>query len=350
MNYPFLLVALLGSIAAQASTISPLTKRIPFNLTSDPTSVDHAVWDIKSTLHFYHDLIGLVVLSEDTESVYNEAYSQLTATSGASYKTAIVQIPNQAWTLKLVEYGDIQRESIRVREQDPGAPGLTLTVKNATAINLALRAANATTVNGQPVPNGTAEGTTSTVWVYDPDGFMVELVQRSGASDYFTVPPPNITDGPGMEYVIRGQLDLTMYNYTQALTFYKDILGQNISAGFEPLIGPYQYEPVGEIGSVFNVSSNVTWTAVTGNCDPYTRCEYYEYDDPERVTIDEPAQNPGIGMTTYVVQDLDSIVSQVQAANLTIVTEGGAPVVVNGIRSILIRDPTGYLVRLDASY
>lgn len=59
----------------------------------------------------------------------------------------------------------------------------------------------------------------------------MELVQRSGPSDYFTVSPPIVTDGPGMVFVIRGQLDLTLSNATQALTFYRDILGQNISRG-----------------------------------------------------------------------------------------------------------------------
>lgn len=338
------IVAYLLAACAQASTrYLPNTYA---NLTSYPTSVGHAVADLDKTLEFYHDLVGLVVLHQDEEPIDDPAYGKLTNTSTATYKTAIVAIPNQLWTLSLVEYIGLPKEQIRQREQDSGDPGLTLTVKNSSAINDALRAANLTTILGDPIPEGGAEGTTSTVWVYDPDGYMVELVQRSGPSDYFTVSPPNITDGPGMEYVIRGQLDLTMYNATQAITFYRDILGQNISRGFEPLIGP-GYDSLGFVGTIFNMSADTQWAAVTGNCDRDTRCEYYEYDAPDRVSIIYPAQYPGVGITSYNVKDLDGIVKKVRGAGLTIVTQGGGPVQVDGRRSIVIRDPSGYLVRLD---
>lgn len=338
-----LLACLLGATAYALHGYRPNSY---LNLTSYPTSVGHAVADLEETLGFYHDLVGLVVLHQDEDPFDDPAYGKLTNTSTARYKRAVVAIPNQLWTLNLIEYIGLPKEKIKQREQDPGDPGLTLTVKNSSAINNALRAANITTILGEQVPEGGAEGTTSTVWVYDPDGYMVELVQRSGPSDYFTVSPPNITDGPGMEFVIRGQLDLTLSNVTQAITFYRDILGQNISRGFEPLIGP-GYDALGFVGTIFNLSTDTQWAAVTGNCDPDTRCEYYEYDAPDRVSIVYPAQYPGVGMTTYMVKGLDGIVDKVRAAGLTIVTEGNMPINVEDRRSIVIRDPSGYLVRLD---
>lgn len=149
-----------------------------------------------------------------------------------------------------------------------------------------------------------------------------------------------------MEFVIRGQLDLTLSNVTQAITFYRDILGQNISRGFEPLIGP-GYDALGFVGTIFNLSADTQWAAVTGNCDPETRCEYYEYDAPDRVSIVYPAQYPGVGMTTYMVKGLDGILAKVRAAGLTIVTEGNMPIEVDDRRSIVVRDSSGYLVRLD---
>lgn len=316
------------------------------NQTADVLAVGHAVRNLTETVEFYHDLLGLVVLSNDEQYINDLAYAELTATDGATYRQATIAVPNQAWTLKFTEYAGIARTEPKQREQDPATPGLTLTVKNATEINDVIRAANVSTVNGEPVPQGTGANTTSTVWVYDPDGYMVELVQRSGPSDYFTVPEPTIQNGTGMKYIIRGQLDLTLANYTQALTFYADILKFNVTPGFEPLIGPNEYEQIGYIGSVFNISTNVTWAAVTGNCDPVTRCEYYEYDDPNRVAQIGPASDIGIGLTYYAVHDLDGILDQVRAANLTIVTTGGQPVIVSGTRSILIRDPSGYLVLL----
>lgn len=338
------LIACLLAAGSHASAKHPPNSYL--NLTSYPTSVGHAVTDLEETVKLYHDLVGLVVLHQDEEPIDNPGYGKLTNTSTATFKTAIVAIPNQLWTMSLIEYIGLPKEQIKQREQDPDDPGLTLTVKNSSAINNALRAANMTTILGEPIPEGGAEGTTSTVWVYDPDGYMVELVQRSGPSDYFTVSPPNTTDGPGMEFVIRGQLDLTLFNATQDVAFYRDVLGQNISRGFEPLIGP-GYDALGFVGAVFNMSADTQWAAVTGNCDPDTRCEYYEYDAPDRVSIVYPAQYPGVGMTTYSVKGLDGILDKVRAAGLTIVTEGDVPLRVDGRRSIVVRDPSGYLVKLD---
>lgn len=138
-----------------------------------------------------------------------------------------------------------------------------------------------------------------------------------------------------------------MYNYTQALTFYRDILGQDITPGFSYLIGPNQYKEVGGIGEVFGIPENTTWAAVTGNCDPVTRCEYYEYDDPDRVSLIYPVQYPGVGITYYAVQNLDALVEKINGAGLTIVTAGKQPVVVDGVRSIVVRDPSDYLVALE---
>ncbi|KAH0175116.1 hypothetical protein KCU67_g415, partial [Aureobasidium melanogenum] len=314
---------LLGNLAFGSVIIYP-SPACPDQL-ADVVSVGHVVANLTKTVAFYRDIIGLEVLSEDSDYMVDTSYSQLTGTWGGLYKQASIAIPNQAWTYQLIQYAGLNKHAIKNREQDPASSGLTLTVKNSTAINAVLAENNATTINGKSVPVGGASGTTSTVWVYDPDNYMIELVQRSGVSDYFTVPKPKVTTGPGMKYVVRGQLDLTMYNYTQALKFYKDILEFNITAGFSYLIGPNKYEQVGGIGSVFGIRENVTWAAVTGNCDPITRYEYYEYDDLSRISLIYPIQDPGVGVTTYTVTRLDCVVSQIKKANFAIVTPGGWP-------------------------
>ncbi|PVH77213.1 hypothetical protein DL98DRAFT_591462 [Cadophora sp. DSE1049] len=234
------------------------------NVTSDITSVGHAVQNLNKTVSFYHNVLGLQVLIQDSQSVANEAYGLLTNTSTtALYRTAKIQFPNQEWPLVLTQYYNVSTTTVKRREQSVPKPP------------------------------------------------RKEPPQRPGGpSDYFTVPPPTITDGPGMRYIIRGS----------------------------------------GVGAVFNISSSVYWAAATGNCDPTTRCEYYEYYDPTRVTIAHPAAYSGIGMTTYAVRDLDMVLKQIRAAGLTVVTRGGSPVVVDGARSIVVRDPSGYLVRLDENH
>lgn len=90
-----------------------------------------------------------------------------------------------------------------------------------------------------------------------------------------------------MGYVIRGQLDFIMYIVTELFTFYRDILGQDISREFEPLIGD-GHAATGFLESILGINKDATWVALTSNCDPETCYKYYEYDDPSRKSIIYP--------------------------------------------------------------
>jgi catechol 2,3-dioxygenase-like lactoylglutathione lyase family enzyme len=313
-----------------------------------PLTVGHAVADLDRTVHFYHDVVGLELAGPVDRHPHSDPQNaRLTGVDGAKVRTALLRVPNEPFLLELTEYTGVPRTAVQARHQDIGAPALTLSVKDAAAAFAALREAGTPTmVPGRSIPTPSGDGL-ATVFVRDPDGYIVEFVHRT-PTDWFTVPAPTVTDGPGMRYVIRGQIDLTMATDQQALTFYRDLLGFDIAPGFPPLVGPNQHPVVpGFLAGLLGITPGSTWAAATGNCTPVTRCEYFEYDDPIRQVFNPPIQNPGAPFESIGTSDLDALLSRVKVAGLQIVTPGGRPVRVRGTESVLIRDPSGFLVRLE---
>ncbi|BEP12233.1 hypothetical protein acdb102_05440 [Acidothermaceae bacterium B102] len=325
--------------SAHAAAVAAPTARV------EVQSVGHAVKNLDTTVHFYHDVLGLEIVSEDKTFKADPAYGRLTGTVGGKYRSAVIAIPNQKFRLVLTQYAGVAKTAVGPQHhQNPGTPALTLSIKSAVVLFPRLKAAGVQTLNGQPVPDGT---TIPTVFFRDPDGYVVETAQRrADNSDWFTVPPPSVTDGPGMKYVIRGQIDLTMWSAQQAIDVYKNALGFDLNPGFPPLIGAGEYKPLGFLGMILGVPVTALWTAVTGNCDPTTRCEYFEYQDPARVTNNPDIQDPGAGLATYTTHHFLAVLSRLIAARVKVVTPGGKAVLVHGHLSIILRDPSGLLLRL----
>ena len=332
------LTLLLAPTAARADTAAA---------PNAPYTWGHAVANLDATVHFYHDVLGLeLVRPVPRYSRPDPQYARLTGTPGARYRSALLRVPNVPFLLEFTEYSGVPRQQVQANEADPGAAALTLSVKDAASAYQALRDAHTPTLlPGGVIPSPTGNGG-ATVFVRDPDGYIVDVVQRT--TDWFTIPVPTITDGPGMRYVISGQLDLTVASVAQTLPFYRDALGFDISAGFPPLVGPGIHPGPPFLTFLFGITPGSTWGADTGSCTTtLIRCEYYEYDDPARKTFNPPIQDPGAPIETIRTQDLNALLPQLVAAGAQIVTPGQRPVRVDGVRSIIVRDPSGFLIRLE---
>ena len=312
-----------------------------------PYTWGHAVANLDKTVHFYHDVLGLqLVRPVSPHAQPDPQYTRLTGTAGAKYRSAFFRVPNEPFLLEFTQYTGIPRKESQPTEADPGAAALTLTVKNPAAAYAALRKAHTPTLlPGGSIPTPTGTPGLVTVFVRDPDGYIVEVVHRL-PGDWFTVPPPAITDGPGMRYVIRGQLDLSVASLAPTLTFYHHLLGFDISPGFPPLAGPGLSVLPPPLASMFGITPGSEWGAETGNCTPTTRCEYYDYQDPARKTFNPAIQDPGAPIETIKTHNVHALLSRMKASHIRIVTPGHQTVTVDGTPSIIVRDPSGMLIRL----
>ncbi len=339
----FVAVALAAACVLPASALAKATAATP----NTPVVWGHAVTNLQHTIHFYRDILGLKLAQPVPSSAHSDPqYAALTGTTGAKFRSAFFRVPNEPFLLEFTQYTGISRHRLEATEADPGAAALTLSVKNPAALYAVLRQAHTPTLlPGGSIPTPGPNPGLVTVFVRDPDGYIVELVHRR-PTDWFSVSPPRITNGPGMRYVIRGQLDLTVGSLAPTLHFYRHLLGFAITPGFEPLVGPGLSPVPPPLASMFGITPGSTWGADTGNCTPTTRCEYYDYVDPARKTFNPAIQDPGAPLETIATHNLSGLLLRMKHFGIRVLTPGRKPVTVHGVQSVIVRDPSGMLIRL----
>jgi len=73
--------------------------------------------------------------------------------------------------------------------------------------------------------------------------------------------------------------------------------------------------------------------------------ELSEFTGIDQRTVRADIWNPGATMSIFHVRDVDRVVSALKEAGAEIITRGGAPVSVGGVRAVVARDPDGHLVQ-----
>jgi catechol 2,3-dioxygenase-like lactoylglutathione lyase family enzyme len=141
--------------------------------------IDHAgitVASMRASLHFYRDLLGLRVTAEGEES--GPVLEAISGLSRMRIRYAELDL-GAGQLLEIIEYQPPEGARLAQRPYDPGASHLALRVADVDAVYARLIAAGVT-VPGRPttitVP-GAWQGARC-VYVEDPDGRTLELVQR----------------------------------------------------------------------------------------------------------------------------------------------------------------------------
>jgi catechol 2,3-dioxygenase-like lactoylglutathione lyase family enzyme len=137
------------------------------------------VVDMEKSLAFWRDLLGFTeVLNTELDG---EFASQITGVEGTDIHFVILQGPGHR--VELVQYrGPRERQHLRPRPSDVGSLHVALMVDSIDGI-LADAGALGWHAPGsaQTVPEGPFAGT-SFLYMYDPDGTVVELIQPPAAS------------------------------------------------------------------------------------------------------------------------------------------------------------------------
>jgi lactoylglutathione lyase len=141
--------------------------------------IDHAgisVESLEATLHFYRDLLGLRVTDEGEDA--GPELDAITGLSGVRMRYAELDL-GAGQLLEVIEYRAPQGTRLEQGQPDPGASHLALRVDDVDALYERLVAAGVTAL-GRPTEI-TAPGAWNgarCVYLEDPDGRTVELVQR----------------------------------------------------------------------------------------------------------------------------------------------------------------------------
>jgi catechol 2,3-dioxygenase-like lactoylglutathione lyase family enzyme len=143
----------------------------------------------------------------------------------------------------------------------------------------------------------------------------------------------------------------------RAFGFYRDVLGIELArspfAGPAPAgAGPERIRPLADargdplIWDLTNTKGSRARTVFMRAPNTPFGLELSEFVDIARDTRAPNPWDPGASVLIFGVRALDEVVDKLTARRAPVVTLGGAPVTTRAGRSILVRDPDGYLIEV----
>jgi catechol 2,3-dioxygenase-like lactoylglutathione lyase family enzyme len=292
----------------------------------------HIVADMDRAVGFYRDVLGLTV-SGTIPFAPNEAVAKFGHTEGGQSRVAVLRVPGLAMGIELIEYKDIERKAQAPRFHDPGAANIALRVRGLDTLFPKIAAypgVKVITAGGNPVTLTTPNGTLHAVFVQDPDGFVVEMIDApAGAGE------------PGTAAVLAGSaFEATVRDAEATARFYNQYFGFAFPLGAAFNDNQQMASTAGAPGASFRQSR----TNIPGTTVPFTLIEFKNI---ERKELSGRTQDPGTTVLQLIVRDVTALTARLRAAKVPIVTTGGEPVQVSpALKITIVKDPNNMLLEL----
>ncbi len=142
------------------------------------------VADLDRSLAFYSDLLGFeLVFRWNPRDPY---IGKLVGYPDVDLHSAILRQPNSEVFLELLEYRNVERTPVDTSSANPGTAHVAFFVDNLDELYAELVAKGVDSVSEPVTPTiGPNEGG-RVVYMIDPDGFRVELIESSGSFGEFS--------------------------------------------------------------------------------------------------------------------------------------------------------------------
>lgn len=148
------------------------------------------VADLARSVAYYRDIIGLRLLEE---GVRDDAYLRtVTGYPGVTLAIAVLAEPASGTLLELLEYRGTAGTPVDPATANPGTAHVCFQVDDVDAIHARALAAGHAAVNPPVEPTAGRWTGGRSVYLIDPDGIRVELVQRGPAGA--SAPHPVVTE------------------------------------------------------------------------------------------------------------------------------------------------------------
>lgn len=307
---------LAGSLAAQSPVLGV-------------GNFSHIVANTDRAIEFYRDVIGLEMSGQPGVFSGNPTIMSLGNTPGAQSRATTFRVPGSALGVEIIEYKDIDRKPVHPRFQDPGAATLILSVRDLDAIVARVKKSQGRiqTLSGVPAA---IQGGSKTIFIQDPDGFFIELSQRSPAPE---------TAAPATANVIGGNFEIMVADTDKTMRLYKEALGFEPQASTAFDGNKLLMDTVGTPGAQFKRSvATIPGTTVF--------MAFLEFKDIDRKPIHTRTQDPGQPILQLRVRDVDAVAKAWKTAGGEIVSANGEPVTMGTNKIVLLRDPNGLMLEI----
>jgi len=315
-----------------------------------PGHLGREIAEVEPIIHFYHDLIGLELrgtrdqprpfgknrglqeVAELAQGVPNP-YDQVS-------RVALLPIPGTAaapggpeMTIEAIEIKGIQSHLFNPPLTDPGASYLKLIVADLDTTLALLKNERfpVITVGGNPVElsgwPGMA-GKIRAVFVRDPDGYPVELMELT--------PAPATTAAPGSK-ILGARVTIVVDNLEKTGRLYQNLVGPDFKFWLSPpLLGDAAYENLTNTHGPF-------WLAEAMVPGSPVVMELIEYKNHSKHFQLGHFQDPGAAHFLFMVKDDDVIIDRLKAANRHTTSPSNEPVfIAPTTRMFFVSDPQGF--------
>jgi catechol 2,3-dioxygenase-like lactoylglutathione lyase family enzyme len=315
-----------------------------------PGHLGREIAEVEAIMHFYHDLIGLELrgtrdqprpfgmnrgLQEVAKFVQGvpNPYDQVS-------RVALLPIPGTAaapggpeMTIEAIEIKGIASRQFNPPLTDPGASYLKLIVTDLdkTLSLLKDERFDVITVGGSPVELSGWPGMTGkirAVFVRDPDGYPVELIEQT--------PAPATTAGPGSK-VLGARVAVVVDDLEKTCHLYQSLVGPDFKFWLNPtFMGNQTYEKLTNTHGQFRLAEAM----VPGS--PVV-IELLEYKNHNKHFQRPHFQDPGAAHFLFMAKDADVMIDRLQAAHLHTTSPSNAPVfIAPTTRMFFVSDPQGF--------
>ncbi len=304
-------------------------------------AIIHSVADLDKTVAFYRDGLGMQpvgpggkpVTARPAPQALDESLSKFTDTHGAKFRNASFNIPGATFMLELTEFTGTPRKQATPHMQDPGAATLVLTVRDVDAALAGVKknGGSVLSIGGAPMKIGGETSQSRSVFVRDPDGFMLELAG---------IQPAPKSSAPADSNILGGRIGVTIKDTDQTMKFYHDVLG------FETKPAAPAFATNQTIASLIDAKGaqwRISSAKVPGTSVDF---ELLEFKDVARKPFDLRVPDIGSPAVSIHVKDVEGAMKAVAAGGGSIVTRGGEPVKLGGGMGVFVRDPNGLLIEL----
>lgn len=308
------------------------------------------IGDTQNIIHFYADLIGLGLIGPREAarpfmvSHPLAEFAELGEGDQNAYdsvsRVALLPIPGTAavaggpqMTIEAIEIKGIKSHPYHPALRDPGASYLKLIVRDLDATLALLKSERVPviSVGGNPVELSGwpgISGTIRAVFVRDPDGYPLELMQ--------VTPAPPSTAAPNAK-VLGARVVVVVDDLAATGRLYQSLVGPDFKFWLSPTpLGDPAYARLTDTEGQFRMAMAL----VPGS--PVVM-ELIEYRDHNRHFKRDYIQDPGTAHFLFMTKDDDVIMPRVKAAGLHTLSRSNAPVYLSPTtRSFFVPDLQGF--------
>lgn len=299
-------------------------------------------------IHFYSDLLGFNLIGprEATHkfvAVHGlQEFAELGEGDANAYdsvsRVALMPIPGTAvaggtaMTIEAIEIKGIKAGHYNPPLNDPGASYLKVIVTDIDKTLAVLEGERfeVITDGGEPVELASWPGLSGkirAVYVRDPDGYPVELLQLT--------PAPSST-APADSKVLGARVTVVVDDLEASVKFYQGLVGSELKFWASGWMGDKVYENLTHTRGQFRMAVAM----VPGSPVALELMEYKQHDKHfQRGYI----QEPGTAHFLFMVKDTDAVIPRMKQIHAHTLSKSNAPVFIGPTtRSFFVPDPQGF--------